>query len=190
MIIFIHDLKQESHQESIALLQNYAPRLFQINKKAQFYTFYHQCDLDFIYQGSKIDETKNVFFAKFKKFLEQNFQNSSQMLNRYSEKVTSIYDESINLALSQVISSEVASCCPDLPKFMTEVTKSLGAKNIVLWDRTTRLYILKDEIPIDKQEFSLCLQYICMFNKFSDLFGELKEQESAGPEQSEVSISQ
>lgn len=43
---------------------------------------------------------------------------------------------------------------------MTEVTKSSNVTNLMLWDIKSRLCIIKDDVPIDENKFSIFLDYL------------------------------
>ena len=53
---------------------------------------------------------------------------------------------------------------------MTEITKSTKLSNLILWDIETRLYLIKDDIPIDNINFSIFIDYLEMYKKFNNFY--------------------
>lgn len=135
------------------------------------YTFFHHSDLDFVFQVYKVEEHKKIFFNKFKKYLENNYENGNNLLNRYAEKVTSIYDFSLNMAMSSLISNFIQTKFPILNKMMTEVTKSSNVTNLMLWDVNSKLYVIKDDVPFDDNKFAIFLDYLEMYYKLINFYG-------------------
>ena len=161
------------------MLQNYYKKLITLNKTFLLYTFYHQSDLDYIYVGSKIEDVKNIFYQRFKKYIEQNFQNGPVLLNRYSQKITSIYDESINFALSDVLTSFLNTNNVQISKLLTEVTKQSKIKNLLIFDLKLKIYVAKDDIPLDLNTFSQIMNFIELYYQFKNFYSEIEQDDTS-----------
>lgn len=85
------------------------------------------------------------------------------LLNRYSQKTTSIYDESINFALSDVLTSYLNTNNVQVSKLLTEVTKQSKIKNLLVFDLKLKIYVAKDDIPLDLNTFSQIMNFIELY---------------------------
>ena len=93
------------------------------------------------------------------------------------------------MAMSTLLSNFIQLRIPLLNKLMTEVTKSSNVTNLMLWDITSRLYVIKDDVPIDDNKFSLFLEdlkmYYLMINFYSNKNGGEKKEKSIKKEDSD-----
>lgn len=74
--------------------------------------------------------------------------------------------------MSNLMSSYIQIKFPILNKLMTEVTKCSNVTNMMLWDIKSRLFIIKDDVPIDENKFSIFLDYLEMYYKLLNFYSE------------------
>lgn len=174
VFIYVYDLKSNTVDSSLKLLKNQVKVIYKLNKKAKIYIFFHQSDLDFIYQGTKVEESILIFSNKFENYLKNFFSNNNSsnnssnnsIMQRYHKKKTSIYDFSINEAMSNVISDQICLKMKEFSKMMTEVTKGAKMNCITLFDIKSRVYIAKDNIPLDDDTIFLFIDSLKMLSQF------------------------
>ena len=167
VFIFVYDLKSKSTASSLKLLKNQVKMIYKLNKKAKIYIFFHQSDLDFIYQGAKVEESMLIFSNKFENYIK-NFFSDNSIMQRYSKKKTSIYDFSINEAMSVVISDQIITKMKGFSKMITEITKGSKMNCITLFDLKSKLYIAKDNIPLDHDTIFLFIDSLKMLSQFEE----------------------
>lgn len=88
-----------------------------------------------------------------------------------------------------MISSFIQLRNPILNKLMTEVTKSSNVTNLMLWDVKSRLFIIKDDVPIDDNKFSIFLDYLKMYYLMLNFYSSKMEPDEHNRENYESQIS-
>ncbi len=63
-------------------------------------------------------------------------------------------------------------------KLLTQITKSNGILNFTLFDIKSKLYIAKDDIPLDPDIMYLFVDYLKMYTSFVDFYGNDSEIEN------------
>ena len=89
--IFVVDMRFGEYSKSCHLFKAQFQKIMKWNPGAAYYVFFHQTDLDFLYEASKIEETINNFNAMNKQYLDEPPQTKINIMN----KKTTIYDNSI-----------------------------------------------------------------------------------------------
>ena len=64
-----------------------------------------------------------------------------------------------------------------ISKLLTEVTKQSKIKNILVFDVKLKIYVAKDDIPMDVNTFSQIMNFLELYYQFKNFYKDIEQQD-------------